>query len=94
MRGWRKWDPISPYLFIFCAEILGILFQNNQDKKRINIDGEEYDDTSDSFPKSLDEIPQTLDLYANVSGLKMDFTKTKLIRIGCKKKIKRSLSSL
>lgn len=59
MRGRRQWDPIFPYLFILCVEILGILFQNNKDIKHINIDGEEYDDTSlftDGSPKSLDEI--------------------------------------
>lgn len=59
MRGRRQWDPIFPYLFILCVEILGNLFQDNKDIKHINIDGEEYDDTSlftDGSQKSLDEI--------------------------------------
>lgn len=59
MRGRRQWDPIFPYLFILCVEILGILFQDNKDIKHINIDGEEYEDTSlftDGSQKSLDEI--------------------------------------
>lgn len=53
------------------------------------------DDTSlitDGSPKSFDGFFQTLDLYANVSGLKLNFSKTNIIWIGCKKNLKRSSS--
>lgn len=65
-----------------------------------NIDWEEYkmlryaDDTSlitDGSPKSFDGIFQTLDLYANVSRLKLILSKTKIIWIGCKKKISKEV---
>lgn len=92
-RGCRQDDPISPYLFLLCAEILGILIRNEKDIKVINIDGEEYkisqyaDDTSiimDGTPQSYDGIHRVLDFFAQVSGLKINFTKTKMVWIGSK----------
>ena len=70
-RGCKQGDPLSPYIFLLCAEILGILVRHtgNKDIKGITIDDTEYvisqyaDDTSlilDGSPKSLDASLRTL----------------------------------
>ena len=41
-RGCRQGDPISPYLFILCAEILAIMIKENRDIKGIIIGQTEH----------------------------------------------------
>ena len=90
-RGCRQGDPISPYIFILCAEILGQMLRNNENIKGININNREFllsqyaDDTQvflDGSEKSLSEALLNFDLFHKMSGLKINVEKTKAIWIG------------
>ena len=54
-RGCRQRDPLSPYIFLLCAEILALMLKSNEDIQGIKIGGEEYkvsqfaDDSGETF---------------------------------------------
>ena len=90
-RGCRQGDPISPYIFILCAEILGKMIRKNKDIKGISLNGKEYklsqyaDDTQlilDGSEKSLKEALHLLKQYYKMSGLKINIDKTRALWIG------------
>ena len=90
-RGCRQGDPLSPYIFLLCAEILGILMRNNKNIKGIVLNDKEFkiiqyaDDTAlilDGSEISLKIALKTLSLFYKISGLKMNMDKTKAVWIG------------
>ena len=93
-RGVRQGDPLSPYLFLLCAEVLAQTIRENDRIKGIQLNNEEAllsqfaDDTAlylDGSQESFETCIQTLELFASFSGLTINFQKTVIIWLGSKK---------
>ena len=91
-RGCRQGDPISPYIFLLCCEILAHMIRQKKEIKGYVLFGKELkitqyaDDTSlflDGSKESFEYCIETILEYAKYSGLAMNFDKTKVIWFGC-----------
>ena len=93
-RGCRQGNLLSLYIFLLSAEIPSRFFKSNKYIKGIRIADTVYtlsqvaDDTTvllDGSEKSLNETLNTLDMFANASGLKINASKTRAGWIGSRK---------
>lgn len=91
---YKEDDPLSPYIFILCAEILAEMVRSNSNIKGIVVSDHEFklsqyaDDTTlllDGSERSLRHALMTLKLYASFSGLNINVEKTKVVWIGSMK---------
>ena len=85
-RGCRQGDPMSPYVFLLCSEILSLMVRTNNSINGLDIQNYQYkisqyaDDTLLTLNGSVEELRKTLNIlneYADVSGLKINKHKTK-----------------
>ena len=93
-RGCRQGDPISPYLFILCVEILGIMIRENKDIKGIFVNNVEHklsqyaDDTEFLLAGDRESFETCITVIYNFgskSGLYMNAGKTSAVWLGSKR---------
>ena len=89
-RGCRQCDPLSPYVFVMCAEILSHVIRENRDIRGIDVHGEEskvsqYADDTTLMVQSIVHIIHVLKWFKAISGLDINKEKTKVVKLGSKR---------
>ena len=90
-RSCRQGDPISPYLFIICVEILALKIRKNGSVKgfklgnyvqKLDFYADDLSAYLDGSKSSLINIINILDRFREISGLKINLSKCKAVWFG------------
>ena len=90
-KGARQGCPLSPYLFIICAEFLACMIRQDEEIEGISINGQtylisQYADDTNIFIKyseqSLRKVIYSFRRFQYISGLKVNLDKTEIVPLG------------
>ena len=102
LKGVRQGDPLSPYRFIICLEVLAISIRSDKQIQGILVDDEEikletFADDLKLFLRnqiSLNPLFNTVQQFTLCSGLEINYQKTEVILLGNQKNASKYLAVL
>ena len=90
-RGCRQGDPVSPYIFVLCAEILSHVLRESREVKGLIVYNKEFkvsqyaDDTTLLLKPDYNTVVEVLRIlkwFKNISGLHINKDKTNIVKLG------------
>ena len=90
-RGCRQGDPVSPYVFLLCAEIHSHVLRESREVKGLIVYNKEFKVSQYAYDTTLllkpdydtvVEVLRILKWFKNVSGLDINKDKTNVVKLG------------
>ena len=102
-RGLRQGCPLSPYLYVICAELLAVKLRNSENVEGINILDTifllcQFADDTQIFLKGTENVLnaalENLEMFEKCSGLKINYDKSECFKIGSLRTDRRQFTTI